>query len=78
MSDRAVLGGALAGLLGLPLIAGALLTGGLFLGVAVLGVVVALVIGMGYHPDDGSQDCLRCGAENDAESAVCSVCHAQL
>jgi hypothetical protein len=78
MSDRAVLGGALAGLVGLPLIAGALLTGGLVLGVVVLSVVVALVIGMGYPPDDGSQDCLRCGAENDAEAAVCSVCHAQL
>lgn len=78
MSDRAVLGGALAGVLGIPLIAGALLTGGLLLAVAVLGVVVALLVGMDYRPDEGSQDCLRCGAENDAETAVCSVCHAQL
>lgn len=78
MSDRAVLGGALAGLLGLPLVAGALLSGGLALAAAVLAVVVVLVIGMGYRPDDGHQDCLRCGAENEAESAVCTVCHAQL
>lgn len=78
MSDRAVLGGALAGMLGLPLVAGALLTGGLLLGVAVLGVVVALVVGAGYLPDESTQDCLRCGAENDTKDAICTVCHAQL
>jgi len=78
MSDRAVLGGALAGLLGIPLVAGALLAGGLLLAAAALGVVVALLLGMDYRPEDSSRDCLRCGAENDPESVVCSVCHAQL
>jgi hypothetical protein len=78
MSDRTLLGGGLAGLLSLPLVAGALLTGGLLIGLLALATVAALVVGTAYEATEEGQDCLRCGVTNDDADAVCSVCGAQL
>jgi len=78
MSDRSLLGGVLAGLLFLPLVAGALLTGGLVLGLLVLALVAALAGGTVYGAVEEGQDCLRCGLTNDDADAVCSACGAQL
>ena len=78
MSDRTLLAGGLAGLLSLPLVAGALLTGGLFIGLLALATVAALVVGTAYGAGEDGQECLRCGVTNDDADAVCSVCGAQL
>jgi len=78
MSDHALVAGVLAGILFLPLVAGALLTGGLVAAVAALVAVVTVVFGFLSPSDGDTRDCLRCGESNDAENAVCEACQAQL
>ncbi|MFB6221257.1 MAG: hypothetical protein ABEH90_07440 [Halolamina sp.] len=78
MSDRAIVGGVVAGILLLPIVAGALLVGGVLAGVLVLAAVVTLVVGLRQPADDDKQRCLRCGEHNAAGNAVCDDCGAQL
>jgi len=78
VSDRALLGGGLAGLLALPLVVGALLTGGLLVAGLVLLVAAALAMGLPFRRETSGRECLRCGTDNDAEVAVCATCGAQL
>ena len=78
MSDRALLGGGLAGLLSLPLIAGALLTGGVLFAILALAGLAALVVGTTYDDAVEDRECPRCGVSNDDADAVCSVCGTQL
>lgn len=78
MSDHALVVGVLAGILFLPLVAGALLIGGLVAGVAALVIVVAVVFGFLSPSNGDTRDCLRCGESNDAGNAVCDACQAQL
>jgi hypothetical protein len=78
MSDRTLLGGGLAGLLSLPLVAVALLTGGLVVAVVALASVAALVAGTVYGGDDGNRECPDCGVSNDATDGRCVACGARL